>query len=592
MLRPTPFHFFLLALASFLPLAAQQPTDPAGHWEGQINLPATQLGIRVDLERAGDAWSGTIDIPGQGLRGFKLEPVTVDGVAVRFVLPKIPGDPTFSGQFDKDGGSISGDFTQAGIKAPFKLERRARPAAVAGEMPLKGLPGEGLVGHWQGSLKPSPVVELRLALEITKTPAGTYTGQVFSLDQTKTGIPISALTETSGSIAMKVASIGGSYEGKLSADGSEFIGEWQQAGQKFPLTFKRVAKAPSLNRPQDPHKPYPYAEEEVQVKTATDGVTLAGTFTIPPGVGPHPAVVLITGSGPQDRDEALMGHRPFLVLADHLARAGLAVLRCDDRGVGKSTGDFSKAVTADFADDALAAVAWLQTRKEIDPRRIGLIGHSEGGIVAPMAAVKKPADIAFIVLLAGVGIPMDELLIQQSRDIGRVMGMSEDHLAENIAAQREMFPQIKQATDDVAAEKVALEIMTRRLGKYPPEERKVMGLTDEMVAAQARMVATPWFRKLLAYDPRQTLREVKCPVLAINGEKDLQVAAKENLAAIREALAAGGNTRVKIAELPGLNHLFQTCTTGALSEYGQIEETFAPTALERISSWIREQTAP
>ncbi len=581
-----------LVLAALLPARAQNAADAAGHWEGQITLPTTPLAIRVDLERTGETWSGAIDIPAQGLRGFKLHAVQADGTDVRFALPNIPGDPSFTGTLAKDSRSIRGDFIQGGLKFPFQLERKPRPAANAEDTPTKGPPGEGLAGHWQGSLRPAPVMELRLALEIKKSADGTYAGTMVSLDQGSARLPISALTENSGAIQMKLASIGGVFDGRLSADGSEISGEWQQAGPKLPLIFKRIAQAPKLTRPQEPQKPFPYAEEEVIVENASAGIKLSGTLTLPRGAGPHPAVVLLTGSGPQDRDEALMGHRPFFVLADHLTRAGIAVLRCDDRGVAKSTGNFSQATHLDFVEDALAAVSWLRTRKEIDPQRIGLVGHSEGGIVAPLAAVKKPNEIAFIVLLAGVGVPVEELLIRQGTDIARVMGASEELLAKSTAAQRELFPLLKQATDRAAAEKMARQIMTRQLAEYTAEQRQAMGLSEAMIESQSKMAASPWFRQLLAYDPRPTLRRVRCPVLAINGEKDLQVAAKENLGAIREALTAGGNTRVQIVEFPGLNHLFQNCTTGAVAEYGQIEETIAPAVLQRVSAWILEQARP
>jgi len=587
------YRAFLTALLTFALLlgAHAEPADPAGHWEGEIALAGIKLGIRIDLEHSGDTWSGTIDIPVQGLRGFKLEPVKIDGAEVNFAMPNISGNPAFAGHFDRDAGTISGDFTQAITKAAFKLERRARPAPVAGEMPAKGLPGDGLAGHWQALLKVSPVIGLRLSLEVTKTAAGAYEATLFSLDQTSEGIPVSGLTENAGTVTLKVPSIAGAYYGTLNADRSELAGEWKQGGATFPLTFKRVAEAPALHRPQDPKKPYPYREEEVTVPNPAAGIKLAGTLTLPPGEGPHPAVVLITGSGPQDRNESLMGHHPFLVLADHLTRNGIAVLRCDDRGIAQSTGDFSKAVTTDFADDALAAVAWLRSRKEIDPLKIGLIGHSEGGIVAPMAAVREPDHIAFIVLLAGVGVPMEQLLARQGADLARAMGESKEKTEKSVAVQRALFTMLKATPDDATAQKLALEIMKKQVAEYLPEERKAVGFSDAMIEGQSKMIATPWFRKLLIYDPRPTLRKVQCPVLALNGEKDLQVAANENLAGIQEALFEGESMHFETVPFPGLNHLFQTCTTGAPTEYGEIEETIAPIVLEKISSWIRDLTA-
>lgn len=587
------FRWFVLLLLAFncLPSAwAQQTDSAAGHWEGSIALPGTELAIRVDLEKVAAAWAGSIDIPAQALRGFKLGEVTVKDAAISFVMPGIPGAPKFAGELAGDAKTISGDFTQGGQKFPFKLERKAKASNVAGETPSKGVPGKGLVGYWQASLRPSPVIELRLVLEITNTPAGQPTGVIVSVDQGNTRIPVTALTEKDGAVHFETSSVGGAFDGKVSADGSEIAGEWQQGGGKTQLIFKRLDKAPNFSRPQEPKQPYPYDEEAVAFENVSAGIKLAGTFTKPRGSGPHPAVVLISGSGPQDRDEAILGHRPFLVLADHLTRQGIAVLRYDDRGVGKSTGTFAAATHHDFVTDALAAIAWLKTRKEIDPKRLGLVGHSEGGVVAPLAAVKQPADVAFIVLLAGVGVPLEELLVRQGQDIARVMGADAETLRKSAESQRAVFALLKQGHDRPVMEQKLRELFRQQMAEVTDEQRKALGYTDTMIEGQLQTVLTPWFRELLAYDPRPALREVKCPVLAINGEKDLQVAAKDNLSAIREAVNAGGNTRVTTKEFPGLNHLFQTCTTGAVSEYGTIEETFNPVALAAVSDWIRQQT--
>jgi pimeloyl-ACP methyl ester carboxylesterase len=577
-------------LVTLLAAAAEKPNH-SGHWEGAINLPTTSLNVRVDLEQAGNqTWKGAIEIPVQGLRGFKLDPVKVAGMAVQFSMPGIPGDPQFAGRLSEDGKSINGDFTQGGGKFPFKLERKPKPAPTAGETPARGISGKGVVGHWQGSLKPSPVLELRLALEITNTTAGGLGGIMVSVDQGNARIPITMLTEKAGAVHLETKSVGGVFDGKLSSDGSEIAGDWKQGGQTMPLVFKRLAKAASLERPQDPKKPYPYLQEEVVVENKADGIKLAGTLTLPRGKGLHPVVVFITGSGPQDRDEAIMGHRPFLVLADYLTRQGVAVLRCDDRGVGGSSGDFSKATVKDFADDVLAQIAFLRSRKEVDPERIGLIGHSEGGIIAPLVAVKSK-EVSFIVSLAGVGVPMEQLLARQARDIARVMGAGEDIISKNAALQSEIFKIAKEQKDPAVAEASVRKLIRDQLREFPEEQRKAMGLSEAAIEVQIKMVLSLWFRDLLTYDPRATLKAVKCPVLALNGEKDLQVAAKENLAAIREALAAGGNQKVKTVELPGLNHLFQTCQTGAIAEYGQIEETFNLAAMKLVSDWIREVTS-
>jgi len=445
-------------------------------------------------------------------------------------------------------------------------------------------------GHWQGSLKPTPTVELRLALELTQNSAGGLAGVLVSLDQGGVRIPLTTVTEREGVVRLEAKSVGGAFAGKLSGDGSELAGEWTQGGGSAPLVFMRLAAAPALRRPQEPTKPVPYTEEEVAIPSPTTGVTLAGTLTLPRSSGPHPAVVMITGSGAQDRDEAILGHRPFLVLADHLTRRGIAVLRCDDRGVGQSTGDFARATLADFVEDALTQVAWLAQRQEVHPRKIGLLGHSEGGITAPRAALQS-TNVAFLVLLAGVGVPMEDLLLRQGQDIGRVMGADADALAKNADLQRAIFRVVKEQKDLAAAETALRKLISERIGSLTEMQRNAVGLTDAMIEGQIQTVLSPWFRDLLIYDPRPTLKAVKRPVLAINGEKDLQVSARENLAAIRQALADGGNYNVRTIELPGLNHLFQACKTGAIAEYGQLEETFSPAAMKEISAWVLSTTA-
>ena len=359
-----------LVLVAAVASLAGEAADPSGHWEGVITLPTTELAIRVDLERSEDDWAGTIDIPVQGLRGFELSDLVVSDDEIGFAMPNIPGDPAFDGRLSADGKTITGEFSQQGQTFPFKLERKPK-VAVKGETPSKGVPGEGLPGVWQGSLRVN-AFELRLLFKLEEAD-GRLTGTLDSLDQNVNDIPVSKVTVDGRDVRLEVEMIGGTLAGQLSDDGSEIVGEWSQGNQTLPLTIRRLAEAPDLTRPQDPKPPYPYREEQVVFRNDAAGVELAGTFTFPESPGPHPAVALISGSGPQDRDEAIMGHRPFLVLADHLTRNGIAVLRYDDRGYGESTGSFSEATTTDFTADALAAVAYLESRPEVDPKRIGLI---------------------------------------------------------------------------------------------------------------------------------------------------------------------------------------------------------------------------
>ncbi len=299
-------------------------------------------------------------------------------------------------------------------------------------------------------------------------------------------------------------------------------------------------------------------------------------MTLPTGSGPFPAVILITGSGAQDRDETILGHKPFLVLADYLTRRGIAVLRVDDRGVGGSTGQIATSTSENFANDVLAGVAFLKSRTDIAPNKLGLIGHSEGGIIAPMVAMRSK-DIAFIVLMAGTGQTGSEILQEQTQLIMKASGSSASAMNLQRVALKKLTAIIASEKDEKAAQVKLAAALKEIIAALPESERKSAeespgGLSEASVNA----FNNAWFRFFLTYDPRPTLQKVKCPVLAINGEKDLQVPSKENLAEIARAVKAGGNPNVTIVELPGLNHLFQPCKIGTPSEYSAIEITIAP----------------
>ncbi|HJT76573.1 MAG TPA: alpha/beta hydrolase [Gemmataceae bacterium] len=449
---------------------------------------------------------------------------------------------------------------------------------------------KGLAGSWQGSIK-AGAIELRIVLNVTAKEDGALLATLDSPDQGAKGIPVDDVSAKGKDVKVELKALKASFEGKRSDDGKKIAGTWKQGGSDFPLTFERLAKAPDYARPQDPKKPYPYAEEEVTFENKPAGVKFAGTLTLPRGKGPFPAAVLITGSGAHDRNESLLGHRPFLVLADHLTRHGVAVLRYDDRGVGGSTGDKLAVTSADLAGDALAAVAFLEGRPEIDPKKVGLIGHSEGGIIAPMAAAKS-GGVAFIVLLAGPGLPGEEILYRQGELIARAGGADDKAVARARTMQEKVFAVVKKEKDDKAAREQIEAAVREEMAKLSDGEKKEAEKRKAFGEAQRGFLVTPWFRFFLTYDPAPTLEKVKCPVLALNGERDLQVPAKPDLKVIEQALKDGGNKDVTTKELPKLNHLFQTCKTGAPSEYGKIDETFAPSALEEISGWITKRFAP
>ena len=301
-----------------------------------------------------------------------------------------------------------------------------------------------------------------------------------------------------------------------------------------------------------------------------------------------PALSLRSGSGPQNRDEELLGHKPFLVLADYLTKNGIAVLRFDDRGTAESTGNFKTATSLDFARDVEFAIKYLQTRKEINKNQIGLIGHSEGGIIAPMVAAESN-DINFIVLLAGTGIRGDQLLLLQQELIGKVSGISDTELQKAKAINKGAFDIILKS-NNVESLKSELTNYIKQTLIDNPESEKPSGMSEEdYIELQVSQITSPWMIYFIKYNPAPILEKVKCPVLAINGEKDLQVSPKVNLKAIENALEKGGNKNITTKELSGLNHLFQECETGLPGEYATIEQTFSPIALAEILNWILKQ---
>ncbi len=438
-----------------------------------------------------------------------------------------------------------------------------------------------LVGVWSGTLDAGGA-KLRVVLRVGATPAG-LVARLDSIDQGAMGLPVTSITLENSIVHVEMRNLLASYEGVLSKDNDEIRGEWRQSGGTLPLVFRRGETGPS--RPQDPKKPYPYREEEVTIENPAGGVKLAATLTLPVGDGPFPAVVLLTGSGVQDRNETIMGHRPFLVLADHLTRSGIAVLRADDRGVGGSTGTLALSTYEDLAGDVLAEVVFLKTRKEIDPRRIGLAGHSEGASVG-MIAAGRSADISFLILMAGPGVTGEQLMYEQSSTLARMPGGNERAAALNRKLQEMMFTVIKKETVRETAEKRLREAIKTFVASMTEEDRKAAPRLQAAAERQAPLLLTPGFRSLLLFDPIPALAKVKCPVLALYGELDSQVPPAQNQAPLEAALKAAGNRDFLVVRLPQLNHLFQTAKSGLVIEYSAIEETFAPAALNTISAWI------
>ena len=541
----------VLAAATVLAARAQNIT---GDWQGTLKpAPGAELHLILHISKTAEgSLKASLDSVDQSANGIPISAIAFHDAKLTFASDAIHGN--YEGTMNNDGSAIEGSWTQ-GSAMPLTWVRAVEPS--------------DLDGTWEGVLDVGQ--KLRLVLHLTTTKDG-LGATLDSPDQGASGIAAKARRD-GNKFSFEIAMIGAQFEGTIAKDKASIAGTFSQGGGQFPLTLKRGAaraKPEPAKRPQEPAKPYPYRAEDVKYPNAAAGIQLAGTLTIPQGKGPFPAVILITGSGQQDRDESLMGHKPFLVLSDYLTRKGIAVLRSDDRGIGGSGGDFAASTTADFATDTEAALAFLKTRPEAEPRRIGLAGHSEGGVIAPMVAARN-RDVAFMVMMAGPGVRGDQLIVAQVIAGNEAAGMSHD-AAEAAGAQEKRILDLVEHEKDAAVLKQKLQ-----------EE---LHLPDAQLNAVFQQMTSPWYRYFLTYDPAPAIRKVTCPVLAINGSKDTQVPPALNLPAIRAALQAGGNQHSEVDELPGLNHLFQHAKTGAVPEYAQIEETFAPEAMEKIATWI------
>lgn len=549
--------------------------DAIGDWVGNLKAPSRELRMAVHISKqAAGGLTGTMDSLDQGARGLPLANIKATPDNLIFEAPSIKG--RYEAKWDASTQKWAGNWSQGPYTLQLDLTRgKAEPAATI----------HGLDGDWDGVIDVNGA-KLRLAFHVKTTTAEGTVATFDSIDQNATGLPISEIHKDDGSVTL-ISPTGLRFAGTLAPDGRTIAGEWRSGPIKAPLMLARRTgdtAAPALLRPQTPVPPFPYRQEDVSYDNpVAAGVRLAGTLTLPPGQGPFPAVVLIAGSGRNARDEEIFGHKLFLVLADHLTRQGLAVLRYDKRGVGASTGDYDKATSRDFASDTEAALAYMRQRKDIDARRIGLIGHSEGGLIAPMVAAdgsSKEAQVAFIVLMAGPGVDGTRILLEQGRLIRAAFGLDAKDQADAAALSEKLFATLR----DEPADKAQAEVL-RLLVEYGDAH----GQPREAAEARARMLASDWLKLFMTYDPAETLRRVSCPVLAVAGSKDLQVPTKENLDAIRAALA--DNKDVTIEELPGLNHLFQEAKTGSPIEYGTIEQTMSPAVLNLISTWIAPRLA-
>lgn len=449
---------------------------------------------------------------------------------------------------------------------------------------------QSLSGHWEGALSFSGN-QLQLVLNIEEQK-GELKASLDSPDQGAYDIKVDSIWQKKDSLYISLNKIGAAYKAKYNKEEQKLQGEWQQQGQRLPLEMQRATGTNSSQRPQMPEEPFPYHSEEVRFENKEAGIKLAGTFTRPKEKGQHPAVVLISGSGPQDRDETIMGHKPFLVLADYLTRQGLAVLRYDDRGFGQSQGNFTAATTQDFASDAAAAVDYLQYRPDVQANQIGLLGHSEGGIIAPLVA-QEGKPVAFLVLLAAPVLPGNDLLMLQAKEIMKQQGASGKELQSFLDTQEAILEVVRTEPDK---EKAAQELRSLLNKAYPAYDTlSVEGAKknrEAQLGGQINQLLSPWFRHYVTYDPAEAFKKLDQPTLALYGSKDLQVPAEPNAEALRQIKNKHNKDNIELKVLEGLNHLFQPADTGLPQEYKQISTTISPEVLQLILEWTQSQLPP
>jgi uncharacterized protein len=563
--------------AVYKPSPHPAPATPEGSWAGTLQAGDALLHLVLHISKETDgSFKATIDSLDQGVYGIAVDSLAQEESNLSFKVSSVGA--SYAGTISADHRTIEGGWTQSTVSLRLVFHREA--AGTGSRKPSDAI--ASAEGVWQGAIEGNGM-RLRLQLHVTHDDQKHLLAALDSPDQGVSGLPAVRVSQKDSVFHFEIPVVKGSYTGTLNPARNVMTGRWTQSGVEQKLDFQRADQLLAQVRPQNPVKPYPYKEEEVTFPNDQAHISLSGTLTLPQGPAPFPVVVLLSDNGPRDRDETIEGHRPFLVLSDHLTRKGIATLRFDKRGGGKSTGNYAEATIEDFAGDAQAAVAYLKTRKDLDPKRIGLIGHSEGGLSAPIVA-SRSTDIAWLVLLAAPALKGEDILLLQSELIMKVAGIDEEQISRTLDFNKQTYALARQEKDPAAFETKLNELVqSSGMGALVPQAT---------LQAQVRTMASPWFRYLLDYDPLPALQKTRCPVLALNGQKDLQVPPKENLSRIQKTLQDAGNQDSQTSEMPGLNHLFQHCPTGSPSEYGAIEETMAPEALDAVSRWVLKQASP
>ncbi len=557
-----------------------QITDPSELqsqvWYGVLDAESRHFRFILRLARSDGSWTGELQSLDEGNAVFPLDRIVTNEHSLEFELNSTGA--VYRATREQGERIAKGSWQQRGVELALEFEQVDAP------------PKQEYTAVWSGTIG---ALFQKLEVRIRELS----TGEVYfdSLSQLAGGFVTEKSITDEGVVTFEVPAVQGTFEGKLSEDGEQLEGYWKQGLFSLKLVLNRVHEEindippEKPNRPQTPEPPFPYDVDEIEFVNPGANIKLAGTLTIPRSDGEPqawPAVVLISGSGPQDRDETIADHKPFWVIADYLTRHGIAVLRFDDRGVGDSEGDFDTATSLDFASDVSAAVAFLRSDARIDSTKIGLCGHSEGGLIAPLVA--RDEDVAFVVMLAGPGVNGGRIATSQTRLILEASGTPADEVERQLKIQR-VFIDLSNSDPDLDKDAFAAQASAAIVPLLTEEERG-QDNAQQLSEAAADKLLSPWFQFFMKHEPGPVLEQMRCPVLALVGEKDLQVDPQLNLPPIRAALEAAPTTDFEVLELPRLNHLFQECETGLLQEYAEIEQTVAPEALQKMADWIQDHT--
>jgi pimeloyl-ACP methyl ester carboxylesterase len=540
-------------------------------WYGILDAGSRHFRFLIELEPKDGNWTGKLHSLDEGGQTFQLDGVIRDENVFEFKIRVSAAH--FTGKLDDGKTVVEGSWKQRSADLPLKLEK------------VDQAPAEPLRATWRGKI--SALLQ-KLELQFRELEDGSV---YFDSVTQKVGGFVATKSIDANTVTFAVPGVQGTFEGKLDDTGEKMVGKWKQGAVSLDLVLERLEQPTAdaaPNRPQMPKAPFPYTVTEIKFENKHDGVILAGSLTVPEGgTDKLPAVILVSGSGPQDRDETLMGHKPFWVLADYFSRNGIAVLRYDDRGVGESTGSFETATSFEFASDAKAALEYLSQHPRIDTKKLGVCGHSEGGYIAAMIAAERP-DLAFIIMMAGPGVPGELVLTSQMRLILEAGGFEKEQVENQCNSQRALIDLAlkspKLSEDEFIAQ--AKEVIARFQSVGETKEETL----NAGARAAASQLRSPWFETFLVHDPAKDLERVSCPVMALVGEKDLQVDPKLNLPAIEQALRKSPSKDFVVLELPDLNHLFQKCKTGLMQEYAEIDETIDSGTLARMKDWILQHT--